>query len=60
MIPKYFGTPLKPSQIVERRRELALFEGRPDRQTVIGSDDILNLKIALETSTSLEDFLGKV
>lgn len=33
---------------------------RPERNTVIGHDDILNLRIALNTSTSLEDFLRKV
>jgi hypothetical protein len=62
MNPRYFGVPFTPRQLTERREELekiAMFSGRPNRQTVIGDDDILNLRIALETSTSLEDFLGK-
>lgn len=29
---------------------------KPEREHVINDDDILNLKIALETSTSLEEF----
>ena len=33
---------------------------RPVRDTVICEDDILNLKIALETSKTLEEFLDRV
>jgi len=36
------------------------FIGRPERETVIGHDDELNLKIALETSKDLEEFLSLV
>jgi hypothetical protein len=32
-------------------------EGKPSRETVIGSDDILNLRIALNTAKSLREFL---
>jgi hypothetical protein len=31
--------------------------GRPERNTVIGKDDIANLKIALNTTESFEEFL---
>jgi len=34
--------------------------GRPVRDTVIGKDDQLNLKIALETAKSFEEFLELV
>ena len=34
--------------------------GRPVRNTVIGDEDLLNLRIALNTSTSLEEFMSKV
>lgn len=34
--------------------------GRPERLTRIGQDDITNLKIALMTASSLEDFLEHV
>ncbi len=37
-----------------------VFTGRPVRDTVINGDDLVNLKIALETSSSLEEFLEKV
>ena len=34
--------------------------GRPDRLTIINADDIINLKIALGTYESLEEFLEVV
>ena len=33
---------------------------KPDRDIPINGDDILNLKIALNTSNSIDDFLEKV
>lgn len=30
-------------------RKIPMFDGRPDRLTVINEEDILNLKIAMET-----------
>ena len=33
---------------------------RPERDTVINREDILNLKIALETSKTWEEFLSRV
>ena len=35
-------------------------EGRPARQKVIGNEDVLNLRIALHTATSLQDFIEQV
>jgi hypothetical protein len=34
--------------------------GRPERDTVINEEDIANLKIALETARTLEEFLALV
>jgi len=34
--------------------------GRPARNTVIGLDDIANLIIALNTSSTFEDFLARI
>ncbi len=34
--------------------------GRPARQMVIGKEDAINLTIALNTSESVEEFLGKI
>jgi hypothetical protein len=34
--------------------------GRPKRNKIIGADDIMNLRIALETATSFEAFLDLV
>lgn len=33
---------------------------RPNRETVIGREDILNLRIALETSRTWEEFFSRV
>jgi len=60
---EYHNVPMTPRNITERRVELerdALLSGRPDRQTVIGKDDCVDLSIALHKATSLEDFLRMV
>jgi hypothetical protein len=59
----YTNESFKPVEITARRAELErieLLKGCPDRQTVIGDDDILNLKIALETSKDVLEFIEKV
>jgi hypothetical protein len=38
---------------------IPLFSGRPQRERVIGRDDLMDLDILLHTSNSLEDFLSK-
>lgn len=60
---KYHCVPFKPNEIKSMRKELERIEmlkGRPNRVTVINADDITNLKIALETSKSLEEFIERV
>lgn len=44
----------------ERFTIIPKLTGRPERETAIGNDDIINLKIALETSKTLEEFLERV
>jgi len=39
---------------------IPLYEGRPKRNVVIDSNDILNLKIALNTTNNFEDFFKYV
>jgi len=39
-----------------RHPQIAWLAGRPDRETVISTDDILNLQIALNTAQDLEEF----
>ena len=41
-------------------RKIAFLCGRPVRDNPIGTDDIIDLAIALEEATSSEDFLRKV
>lgn len=61
--------PLESLQCIKRRKNMnfkmdwkvpetiEMFDGRPDRETVIALDDILNLRIALATAKTLEEFL---
>jgi len=39
-----------------RQGDIPFLGGRPDRETVISTDDILNLQIALNTAQDLEKF----
>ncbi len=39
---------------------IPLLDGRPDRDAIIGSDDLADLRIALNTTASLEEFLSLV
>jgi len=41
-------------------RYRCLLSRRPERNLIINDDDVLNLKIALESSKSLENFLELV
>jgi hypothetical protein len=59
----YLGQSFKPEEITARRIELErieLLKGRPDRQTVIGSEDVCNLLIALYKTESVEQFLERI
>jgi hypothetical protein len=57
-------------RIVDRRRFtleeamkgkfIPMYEGRPNREVVIGKDDIINLEIALHTCNTVESFLEAV
>ena len=63
MNPGYLGHAFTPHELKDRIADvqhLKLGEGRPHRDTCIGADDILNLRIALNTSTSIEEFIGRV
>jgi hypothetical protein len=39
---------------------IAPFTGRPVRDLVIGKEDLMNLKIAIGTTTTVDDFLRAV
>lgn len=39
---------------------IPLFSGRPERSLIIGKDDSLDLKIFLNTTGSVEEFLAKM
>lgn len=42
------------------KKIIPFLEGRPKRETVINHEDILNLKIAANTATSLSEFLALI
>jgi len=44
--------------ITSDSRAIKFLCGRPDRETCIGPDDIINLIIALNTSTSFKEFFA--
>lgn len=46
--------------VYDRHYKIDLFKGRPNRETVISNDDILNLQIALNASKSFDSFLASV
>lgn len=39
---------------------IPLYSGRPNRDQIINSDDIANLKIALETTSGIPEFVKQV
>jgi hypothetical protein len=39
---------------------IPFLSGRPERETVIGADDLLNLSILLNTTEGVEAFLRKI
>ncbi len=39
---------------------IPLFAGRPEREKIIGRDDGLDIKILLNTSKTVEEFLAKL
>lgn len=55
----------KPMEMLARsyktkKSKSLVIEGRPERDTVINEEDIMNLKIALATARSFEEFLSLV
>ena len=59
-VPSYVGQSFKPVEITARREQLErieLLSGRPNRQTIINGDDIINLLIALHKTEDVEDFI---
>jgi hypothetical protein len=45
---------------IENPDYIPFLEGRPEREKVIRNEDILDLRIAMNTSKSLEDFLNQI
>ena len=39
---------------------IPFFSGRPERETVIGKEDLMNLEIVLNTTKTVEEFLTKI
>lgn len=45
---------------VMKKDYIPFLGGRPERQTIMGKDDILNLEITLNTCSSVDEFLKKI
>lgn len=41
-------------------KHIPMFEGRPERDTAINSDDCINVRIALETTDNVKEFLEMI
>ena len=57
------GEPWTPRELAEWKAgvmQKELLSNRPDRQTVISPDDCLNVRIALETSKDINDFIERM
>lgn len=50
---------IQPDQLT-KNHFIPFLQGRPVREGLINNEDIINLKIALNTSKSLQDFLLQV
>jgi hypothetical protein len=48
------------TRIMTADNKIPFLSGRPVRDTVIGQDDIINLRIALNSAKTLEQFLETV
>jgi hypothetical protein len=45
---------------VMKKDYIPFLGGRPERQTIIGKDDILNLEITLNTCSTVDEFAKKI
>ena len=45
---------------VMKKDYIPFLGGRPERQTIIGKDDILNLAITLNTCATVDEFVKKI
>jgi hypothetical protein len=45
---------------VMKKDYIPFLGGRPERQTIIGKDEIMNLEITLNTSPTVDEFLEKI
>jgi hypothetical protein len=43
-----------------KNEEIGFLTGRPEREQVINDDDILNLRIAVETAETMEELLSVI
>jgi hypothetical protein len=50
----------KHKEYLENLSKIPFLGGRPERETIIDENDIINLKIALETSKNFKEFLSLV
>lgn len=39
---------------------IPMFKGRPERETIISEDDILNIKITLEAFKDVSEFIKRI
>lgn len=55
---KFYGSPLTPKELNLIKKDIGYLSGRPERDTTILSDEILDLKILLETTNDVNQFIA--
>jgi hypothetical protein len=45
---------------VMKKDYIPFLGGRPERETIVGKDDIMNLEITLNTCSTVDEFLKKI
>ncbi len=58
--PNILDKPRDPPDQLSNSSFIPFLEGRPNRDGIINNEDIINLKIALNVSKSLQEFLSLV
>lgn len=61
MTPKSFWEHRNIAEAAKFKKDYIPFlAGRPNRETIINNDDIMNLRITLETTKDVKEFISKI
>jgi len=55
---KFYGAPLTPRELNLLKQDIDYSSGRPERDVTIMPDEILDLRILLETTNDVKEFVN--